>query len=274
MISSVKSLLRRVAPHPLYRLYRRQRIQRLTSEFTPRTVTHEYAGHRLTISLRDPMAAGWYDCDKETPADFRLMRKHGLRPGATVFNLGAFQGIVALMLASEVGPTGKVIAVEGNQHNVEVALENARLNDMRHLSVLHSAVTAEPGVVNFATEYNGRIDDRARVGNARVQAVTIDQLAAEHGFPDVVYMDIEGYELKALYGGSDVLAAGSATWSIEVHPKLFAGGCPDELLRLLAGCQLWIAQDALTGAGERYEPFNGGSLPEDRHFILAAPVVR
>lgn len=49
MISSVKSLLRRVAPHPLYRLYRRRRIQRLTSEFTPRTVTHEYAGHRLTI---------------------------------------------------------------------------------------------------------------------------------------------------------------------------------------------------------------------------------
>jgi FkbM family methyltransferase len=245
----------------------------MTGGYAHRTVTHTYAGHTLTISLQDPMAAGWYDCDKETPAEFPLMRQHGLKPGATVFNLGAFQGVVALMLAAEVGPTGHVLAVEGNPHNAALAETNRCLNPglEARLQVIHGAVTGAPGFVNFATEFNGRIDDRGRLGNAKVRAFTIDELADEHGLPDLVYMDIEGYELEALRGASRVLAEGDTTWSIEVHPHVFAAGHPEDLLELLAGRQIWIAADTSGGPGLRYERFSGGQLPLKRFFVIAAP---
>ena len=267
----LKRTLRTLAPHPMYRLYRRWRVSRLTAAYEPRTVTHTYSGHRLTISLQDGIAEGWYDCDKQTPAEFTLMREHGLRPGATVFNLGAFQGIVALMLAREVGPTGRVIAVEGNPHNFAVAQDNRRLNDADNLTIVHAAVTSAPGTVNFAAEFNGRIDERARLGNVEVDAITIDQLAEEHGLPDVVYMDIEGYELEAMRGGAKVLAAANVTWSIEMHPHLFVDGNPDDLLRALEGRRIWIADNAPSGSGPQYAPFEGGALPHGRFFVLAAP---
>jgi FkbM family methyltransferase len=217
------------------------------------------------------MAEAWYDEDKATPAEFLLLREHGLRPGATVFNLGAFQAIVALMLAGDVGPGGRVVAVEGSPHNARVAQANQRLNHATQLTVIHGAVAASPGFVSFATELNGHIDLRSRLGNARVRAVTIDELAKEYGVPDVVYMDIEGHELEALRGASRVLAKGATTWSIEVHPETFVGGQPEELLALLEGQQIWLATDAATGPGLRYLPFDGTVLPRHRFFVVAAP---
>jgi FkbM family methyltransferase len=217
------------------------------------------------------MAEAWYDCDKPTPPDFVLMRRHGLKPGATVFNLGAFQCVVALMLAQEVGRTGRVVAVEGNPHNVNVAHTNCHLNDVDWLDVINGAITASPGIVGFAPEFNGRIDDAGGPRGTKVRALTIDELADTHGFPDVVYMDIEGHELEALHGGARVLADGRATWSIEVHPQSLVGDSPAELIRLLTGRRLWLSKAALTGPNVEYEEYAGGPLPGERFFIVAAP---
>ena len=50
-----------------------------------------------------------------------LLRESGaLRQGSNVFELGAHQGIVALILADAVGPQGTVIAVEAERHNVSL----------------------------------------------------------------------------------------------------------------------------------------------------------
>jgi FkbM family methyltransferase len=269
--SLLKRVAREKAPHSAYRLYRRWRVSRIRSSYTPRVVTHTYAGHELTISLEDGIAEGWYDCDKETPLEFTLMREHGLRPGATVLNLGAFQGIVALMLLREVGPTGRVIAVEGNPHNFAVAQTNRDLNQAENLTILHRAVTSQPGSVNFDTELNGRIDAQSRLGNVRVRAITVDELADRYGLPDVVYMDIEGYELEALRGAGRVLAEASATWSIEMHPELFVDGTPSDLLRALGGHRIWTAANTPSGSALQYAPFAGGTLPDERFFVLAAP---
>ncbi len=61
------------------------------------------------------MAEGWYDHDwVDVMNEITLLRKSRLKVGARVFDIGAHQAVVALLLSRTVGPTGEVIAVEAD----------------------------------------------------------------------------------------------------------------------------------------------------------------
>jgi FkbM family methyltransferase len=157
-----------------------------------------------------------YDRDWAEPAELAVLRERGgLRPGARVFNLGANHGVIALMLANAVGPEGRVVALEANPYDARAAEANAALNEKRQLTCVNAAVAEERGEVAFGL--GGEVDDGSgRIGSLKVPALSIDDLAAEHGPPDVVFMDVEGYELKALSGARITLDR-RPDWFVEVH---------------------------------------------------------
>lgn len=95
-----------------------------------------------------------------------------------------------------------------------------------HLDCLHAAVARTSGEVVFGL--NGQIDDgRRKWGGLRVPAWSIDDLSGEYGVPDVVFIDVEGFEREALMGASETLRAGP-DWFVEVHH-------PQELARYGTG---------------------------------------
>ncbi len=194
--------------------YRRRLIRR----FPRRIVEHTYGGHRLQVALVDPLSAGWYDCDWPVLPEIEHLRQSRLRPGARVFNLGAHQGVVALMLAREVGEMGHVIAVEPVAHNAETATTNRDLNAASQLTILQAAVTAECGTITFKDGLQGSaLGEAANTGDSFLaDAVTIDDMASRFGLPDVVFMDVEGAEHLVLAGAAAVLASG-ADFSVELH---------------------------------------------------------
>ena len=49
-----RTAARKLTPHPLYRLYRKRKIARERSRYSPRIVEHTYAGFPLRIRLPDP----------------------------------------------------------------------------------------------------------------------------------------------------------------------------------------------------------------------------
>lgn len=202
---------------PAYRLIRRWRVRRTIATYAPRVVEHSYAGHRFRLSLQDPLAEGWYDHDWGPQPEIELLGRGRLRPGARVFDLGAHQGVVALILAREVGETGTVIAVEAEPHNARVATENSRLNAADNLTVVHSAVSDAPGLLHFSEGLNGAVLPGGRAGKVAVDAVTIDGLAERYGAPDVVFVDVEGYEGKALKGAEATLDAARCDFFVEIH---------------------------------------------------------
>jgi FkbM family methyltransferase len=197
---------------------RGQRVRWRVASYRPRTVAHRYGSARLQVHLADPMAEEWYDHDWPPLPEIEALRASRLRAGARIFNLGAHQGIVAMMLAAEVGTAGRVVAVEASPHNAAIAEHNRRLNGFEQITVVHAAVAGRSGTVEFNRSLNGQLDDGSgRRGRVAVTAVTLSDLVSRFGEPDVVFMDIEGAEGIALQAAGKILDGAATDFFIEVH---------------------------------------------------------
>jgi FkbM family methyltransferase len=249
------------------------RIAWMVRRFRRYVVVHRYGGHTLRVLIADPLARGWYDHDGSELPEIRALRGRRLVAGATVFDIGAHQGVVALQLAREVSPGGRVVAVEPSAHNVAVARENARLNGAP-VTVVEAAVTETDGAVAFSAGLNGQLDDGSgAAGRVRVAGRSIDSLAAEFGAPDVVYLDVEGAEHLALRGAPATLASGCA-FVVEVHQgcgleKL--GGSADQVLAHFPAARFHRSYCFEGDAGFRPLPADGAAVPAGRFFLLAEP---
>ena len=257
----------------LYQHYRKRRVARLVDGFEPSHVTHDYGGRELCVAIRDPLARGWYDHDWSVPPEVVFLAEHGLAAGARVFDLGAHQGIVALLLEHLTGPSGHVVAVEASPHNAAVAAENARANGSG-VDVLNAAVGSSDGSVYVSAELNASISSTPFPGGRRIRSVSIDTLADERGEPGFVLLDVEGAECLALDGAQRTLEQIRPVWAIEVHTGAGLeelGGSASQLYERFAGAgyAIWFA----TGAnGEQFHRLNQArEIPDQRFFMGAVP---
>src|SRR5262245_32903595 len=124
---AASGILRRILPRPIWTRLRTMRARRRLNAYPRRVVRHEYGGFPFEVVITDPVGADWYDHDVPLPPEVPLLRRGRLRTGARVFDLGAHQGVVALILARIVGAGGQVVAVEAMAHNARCAEENRAL---------------------------------------------------------------------------------------------------------------------------------------------------
>jgi FkbM family methyltransferase len=238
--------------------------------FKPRQVQHVYGSRTMTIHVTDPLALGWYDSDWPEPAEVSLLRKHKLVEGATVFDLGAHQGVVALMLADAVGVAGKVVAVEANAHNADIARRNRDTNGGQQIVVETAAISDTVGELIFNRGLNGNVDDgTGSWGTRRVPALTVDALAERYGVPDVLFIDVEGYELHALRGAQKTLEARPDCF-IEMHVGIGLethGGSVQAVVASLGDqYDLFMSNDA----EPLPVPFNSANAIVNARFFLTA----
>ena len=199
----------------------------------PRTVN----GLRLRV---DPAARHTFTPVYDAGAAAFL--QHALQPGMEAWNVGANVGIYTLQLAHWVAPGGRVLAFEPNPAARAVLRRNLELNGVtRRVEVVASAAGAAAGSVDF---YAAGSDGMSRAGRANprlsstsrieVPVTTLDAAAAGRGRrPDVVVMDVEGWEIAALQGAATLL--GSSRFVVELHPDAWewSGHCRADLERLL-----------------------------------------
>lgn len=204
-------------PRPIWlglgRLYRKSRVL----SFRSRTVMHSYGGVSLKLLLADPVAKDWYDSDQGQRPEIALLKTSRLRPGALVFDLGAHDCVFAMMLAHAVRPGGGVIALEAHPKHVRVGEVNCRTNGYNEVQILHAAVAESSATITFSLEGHVGLGRERRWG-LEVASYSIDDLAKQFGAPDVIYMDVEGYESRALAGASRMLRE-KLDWFVEVHVK-------------------------------------------------------
>ena len=269
IIKLIKLVLHALLPASLYHsIKRRYRIAR--THFEPRLIRRTYCGHELSLKIGDVNSADWYDRDyigDEFMTELPLLRQHGIRPGATVFDIGAHQCVVGCLFSREVGPQGRVVAVEGDPFSAEAGRENARLNEAANLIVVNAIAAAQAAADGGAKADSERVLEWSGVGAG---VTTVDLLAEQHGMPDFMYVDVDGFECEVLRGATKVLA-GNANWFVEIHIDCGLekeGGSLAEVLRFFPQDRYRLM---ISGPHEcEFVPYAPDSVLLTRRFFLLA----
>jgi FkbM family methyltransferase len=142
-----------------------------------------------------------------------------IRPGDTVWDIGANVGLFTFAAAAAAGPAGQVLAVEPDVQLVSLLRRSAAANRaVAPVSVLGTAVADEVGIGRFhvarrnrSTSYLDGFGTSQAGGSREVQivpTVTLDWLAQRFPLPAVIKIDVEEAEVLALRGAGQVLRHG------------------------------------------------------------------
>jgi FkbM family methyltransferase len=240
VIDGIRSIAPPFAFNYAKRLY--HRLDDLTVR--PRIAKHVYGGIPLSVHIEGRGAQAWYDHDWPELREIELLSKGKLHSGARVFDIGAHHAIVAMMLAHIVGPAGKVVAVEANDGHAEMARKNIALNQVQNVTLIEAAAASESGRLDFTPDSDAVDRDEPGMEKTTVKAVTVDELAAEFGQPDVLFIDVEGFEYEVLRGATKTLQSRPDLF-VEVHVgvglEAFGHSVADVLSNISSGYQIRVA---------------------------------
>jgi FkbM family methyltransferase len=192
----------------------RRRIRRLT--FRRRTEEKIIFGRPFLIDIADQKAESWYGGGRQLFPSFRfLVERERFASYRNIYYLGAHHCVLAMGLSRLVDPAARIFAVEADPFNCKVARSNIRSNGTTNIELIHAAVSDSDGAIFF----DGRRavkSPNASVPVIEVPTVTIDTLISRYGRPDLVIIDIEGFEQKAISASPEAISSG-ADWCVEVH---------------------------------------------------------
>ena len=183
-----------------------------------RTLPRDFGSLRLFVSPEGGGLKYWrWDLGKVDPNLLRAVDIF-VRPGASVWDVGANMGLFTFAAASRVGPSGHVLGIEPDVDNVRL------LNRTRgtlpqtcgHVDILPVALNrGDSRVARLAISVRARASNAleafgsSQQGGVReirtVAALCMDDLLEFFAAPSVLKMDVEGAEAEVLEGGTQLL---------------------------------------------------------------------
>ena len=149
--------------------------------------------------------------------------------GMTVYDIGAFHGLLSLYFASR---AKAVVCFEPNTKNYKRLVENLALNNIKNVEVRKVGVGSRQETLKMAgsplmpggsSVDRKTVDDLLRAGKEtvveQVSIVTLDEEIPQNHLPspDFIKIDIEGLELEALQGASQTLQLSKPALFLEMH---------------------------------------------------------
>ncbi len=192
-----------------------------------------FAGQTVGFLTDRPYSKGWYYRNRlrgaihgyHEPAITILLERLASSKHA-LLDIGSHLGYFSILFASV--PGNNAMAVELDPTNFR---ELARSIDWqpetieRHVKVINVGISDEANIIhipqsrphNSSRKINGSQTDGSNT--IPVKIITIDSLLEEMVFaPDIVKIDVEGFELHALQGATTLLSDQHPVLLIEIHP--------------------------------------------------------
>jgi len=169
----------------------------------------------IWLHLNPRTGRDYFNGDVE-PEVQAVLRKY-LRPGMTVYDIGANIGFFSLLAARLVGTAGGVTAFEADPEMAARLRENVVRNQGAPIFVEEKAVWSSSSPVFFAradAEVSpdrglGHVIDndaeRSAPGTIRVEAVSVDEYVRNSAAPDFIKCDVEGAEVEVFRGAEKLL---------------------------------------------------------------------
>jgi FkbM family methyltransferase len=217
----------------LYRRFRRLNADAAADEIVLRP------GLRLAIDRQAREPFEWFcfrSPEMVAELDVFLSRVAGRR---RLLDVGACHGLFSLAFTHG-HPETEALAVEPSPLAWEVLEANVRRNADARVTLVRAAVGAAPGVLRMRFSWHhleASPEAAGDSGSIEVPLRTLDGIREETGFrPDVMKVDVEGYEIFALRGAQHILAEDRPVVFLEAHPARVQelGGSMLELWSLLA----------------------------------------
>lgn len=164
--------------------------------------------------------------------------KKELETGANVLDIGSNIGYYALIEAKEVGEKGCVRAIEPVPENFETLEKNVELNQYDNIDCINKAAGSkdtEARIKKSPSPNRNRIDEKNEY-NIVTEVETVDSLR-DNIEPEMIRMDVEGYEIEIFKGMENVLKKDSLKLFLELHPRKienFYGGNIKEIWEKLS----------------------------------------
>lgn len=190
------SLIYRLVPHSYtYRENDFRIVQR--NGVTVKVYLKDYLGHCLYFQYKNPELESYKKL-------FGLVQ-----PNTMCIDIGSNTGYVALVMA-KLAPQGRVLGFEPDASNYKRLRENLNLNNLPHLEVqnlgLGEKASEESMEVNEASSGRNKIAVGQHDAN-RIKIVKLDDYLRNTAVNTInlIKIDVEGYELKALKGARETL---------------------------------------------------------------------
>lgn len=154
--------------------------------------------------------------------------------GLTVYDIGAFQGLLTLFFASR---AKQVVCFEPNTRNRKRLMENLALNGIDNVEVRGVGVGSRretrkmvgSPLMPGGSSVDGQTEEdllRAGMGAVveQVSIVALDEEIPEANLPvpDFIKIDIEGWEIEALRGARNTLQSHKPVMFLEMHGETIA----------------------------------------------------
>lgn len=155
--------------------------------------------------------------------------KQGVLPGMNVVDVGANVGYYTMLMANQVGESGRINSFEPFPDNYEDLVRNVKLNKLEgKIETAQMAVSSSEGEAmffvgegdNLGSLYNLREARNPNPKQIAVKTTTMDQIAQRIGPVDFLRMDIEGAECLVFDGMQQVFKQAIPPRILfEVHPS-------------------------------------------------------
>lgn len=162
--------------------------------------------------------------------EFMDLISDSVKPGDTVFDLGANIGYASLLMAKRLQGNGSMICVEPSTKNFNLLKLNlTQLSRFENLNLIvqQLAIGNRSGKVRLSlsdqSNMNSILIDNNNQKSEQVNIQKFDDLVDELAvLPSFIKMDVEGAEIEVVAGMEKFLSrVGNARILMEVHPQLY-----------------------------------------------------
>jgi FkbM family methyltransferase len=224
-------------------------------------------GLRVYAYPRNETSRSLFVTGQYEPNEFCFLARV-LRPGMVFVDAGANMGLYTLFAARKVGEQGQVLAIEPSSRECERLLRNLRANSVSNVRLARKAVSDSSADAELLVAADVRSGHNTLGGfsydtplaiKEKVRTETLDAIVSQEGLPrvDVIKMDVEGAEVKALQGAAGVLERFRPLLLIEfADPALGQQGG--------SSAQIWNFLEQHHYRIHEFDPRTGAPLPAQR----------
>lgn len=177
-------------------------------------------GFRMHVCFNDNGASKELYLYKNRESATTQIIKEIVKPNMTILEVGANIGYYALMEAHLMNDKGTIYAIEPFEKNMEILQRNIELNNFKSIETFQLACSnkSEEKQLFISESYNLCNLSKEGKNSVTVKTVSVDSFMKGKRQPDIIRMDIEGYEYYVIDGMENTLKKAKYLM-IEWHAK-------------------------------------------------------